>query len=121
MSDTVLTARQAGVTEITLNRPDRLNSFTVEMHGALSAALEAAAADADCRAVLLTGAGRGFCAGQDLSDRAVAPGKEKRDLGESLQERYNPLVRRMRAMPKPIVVAVNGVAAGAGANIALHG
>ena len=71
--------------------------------------------------MLLTGAGRGFCAGQDLSDRAVAPGAEKRDLGESLEQRYNPLVRRMRALPKPIVVAVNGVAAGAGANLALHG
>jgi 2-(1,2-epoxy-1,2-dihydrophenyl)acetyl-CoA isomerase len=71
--------------------------------------------------VLMTGAGRGFCAGQDLSDRAVAPGKEKRDLGESLEQRYNPLVRRMRGLAKPIVVAVNGVAAGAGANIALHG
>jgi 2-(1,2-epoxy-1,2-dihydrophenyl)acetyl-CoA isomerase len=121
MSDTVLTARAGGVRVITLNRPDRLNSFTVEMHGALAKALDAAAADETCRAVLLTGAGRGFCAGQDLSDRAVAPGGERRDLGESMELRYNPLVRRMRALPKPIVVAVNGVAAGAGANIALHG
>jgi 2-(1,2-epoxy-1,2-dihydrophenyl)acetyl-CoA isomerase len=121
MGETVLVAHDGGVAEITLNRPDRLNSFTVEMHGALADALDAAAADASCRAILLTGAGRGFCAGQDLSDRAVAPGKERRDLGESLEARYNPLVRRMRALPKPIVVAVNGVAAGAGANIALHG
>jgi 2-(1,2-epoxy-1,2-dihydrophenyl)acetyl-CoA isomerase len=121
MSDTVLVERKGAVTVVTLNRPDRLNSFTVEMHGALAAALDEAAADAACRAILLTGAGRGFCAGQDLSDRAVAPGAGKRDLGESLELRYNPLVRKMRALAKPIVVAVNGVAAGAGANIALHG
>jgi 2-(1,2-epoxy-1,2-dihydrophenyl)acetyl-CoA isomerase len=118
---TVLTRREGAVAVLTLNRPDRLNSFTVEMHGALAAALDAAAADPSCRAIVLTGAGRGFCAGQDLSDRAVAPGDGRRDLGESLELRYNPLVRRMRALPKPIVVAVNGVAAGAGANIALHG
>ncbi len=118
---TVLTRREGAVAVITLNRPDRLNSFTVEMHAALAAALEDAASDPACRAILLTGAGRGFCAGQDLSDRAVAPGGERRDLGESLELRYNPLVRRMRALGKPIVVAVNGVAAGAGANIALHG
>jgi 2-(1,2-epoxy-1,2-dihydrophenyl)acetyl-CoA isomerase len=121
MSDTVLTVREGGVTVITLNRPDRLNSFTTEMHAALADALAEAETDRICRAILLTGAGRGFCAGQDLSDRSVAPGKERRDLGASLEERYNPLVRRMRAMPKPIVVAVNGVAAGAGANLALHG
>jgi 2-(1,2-epoxy-1,2-dihydrophenyl)acetyl-CoA isomerase len=121
MTETVLTERDGGVVIITLNRPDRLNSFTVEMHAALAAALDVTETDPACRAILLTGAGRGFCAGQDLSDRAVAPGKERRDLGESLEERYNPLVRRLRAMPKPIVVAVNGVAAGAGANLALHG
>jgi 2-(1,2-epoxy-1,2-dihydrophenyl)acetyl-CoA isomerase len=118
---TVLTRREGAVAVITLNRPDRLNSFTVEMHAALAEALEAAATDAACRAVVLTGAGRGFCAGQDLADRAVAPGASRPDLGESLEHRYNPLVRRMRALPKPIVVAVNGVAAGAGANLALHG
>lgn len=121
MSETVLVSQEKGVLRLTLNRPDRLNSFTVEMHAALAAAFERAATDPACRAVLLTGAGRGFCAGQDLSDRAVAPGAEKRDLGESLELRYNPLVRRMRALKKPIIVAVNGVAAGAGANIALHG
>jgi 2-(1,2-epoxy-1,2-dihydrophenyl)acetyl-CoA isomerase len=118
---TVLSRREGAVAVITLNRPDRLNSFTVEMHAALAQALEAAASDANCRAVVLTGAGRGFCAGQDLADRAVAPGASRPDLGESLENRYNPLVRRMRALPKPIVVAVNGVAAGAGANLALHG
>ena len=121
MSETVLVERAGGVTLVTLNRPDRLNSFTVEMHEALAAAFTAIEGDQSCRCVLLTGAGRGFCAGQDLSDRAVAPGAEKRDLGESLESRYNPLVRRMRSLPKPIVVAVNGVAAGAGANLALHG
>lgn len=121
MSDTVLTAREGGVIVLTLNRPERLNSFTVEMHDALAAALDDAAADESCRAVLITGAGRGFCAGQDLSDRSVAPGTAKRDLGESLEQRYNPLVRRLRALAKPVVVAVNGVAAGAGANVALHG
>jgi 2-(1,2-epoxy-1,2-dihydrophenyl)acetyl-CoA isomerase len=121
MSDTVLVERDGGVMVITLNRPDRLNSFTVEMHGALRDALGKAAEDTACRAILLTGAGRGFCAGQDLSDRAVAPSAERRDLGESLEDRYNPLVLQMRGMAKPIVVAVNGVAAGAGANLALHG
>ncbi len=121
MSATVLVDMAEGVTTLTLNRPDRLNSFTAEMHEALAAAFAEIEADPACRCVLLTGAGRGFCAGQDLSDRAVAPGAEKRDLGESLEQRYNPLVRRMRALPKPIVVAVNGVAAGAGANLALHG
>jgi 2-(1,2-epoxy-1,2-dihydrophenyl)acetyl-CoA isomerase len=121
MSDTVLVERDGGVVVITLNRPDRLNSFTVEMHAALRNALNEAAAEQACRAVLLTGAGRGFCAGQDLSDRAVAPSAKHRDLGESLEERYNPLVRQMRNLPKPIIVAVNGVAAGAGANLALHG
>jgi 2-(1,2-epoxy-1,2-dihydrophenyl)acetyl-CoA isomerase len=121
MGETVLIEHDGGVTTLTLNRPERLNSFTVEMHGALQEALSKACDDADCRAILLTGAGRGFCAGQDLSDRSVAPAKERSDLGESLEYRYNPLVKQMRDMPKPIVVAVNGVAAGAGANLALHG
>ena len=121
MSDTVLLEREGGVAIVTLNRPDRLNSFTTEMHAALAAVLTSVEADSTCRALLLTGAGRGFCAGQDLSDRAVAPGAVRNDLGESMELRYNPLVRRMRALPKPIVVAVNGVAAGAGANLALHG
>ncbi len=122
MGDTVLVERDAGVGLVTLNRPDRLNSFTTEMHAALAAALRDLEADPACRCVLITGAGRGFCAGQDLSDRAVAPGGGSRnDLGESLEMRYNPLVRRLRGMAKPVVVAVNGVAAGAGANLALHG
>ena len=121
MADTVLVERQLGVTTITLNRPARLNSFNVEMHDGLSAALSAVESDVDCRAVILTGSGRGFCTGQDLSERAVTPGAPRRDLGTSLDERYNPLIRRMRKLPKPIVIAVNGVAAGAGANLALQG
>jgi 2-(1,2-epoxy-1,2-dihydrophenyl)acetyl-CoA isomerase len=120
-SETVLVEQQDGVTRLTLNRPDRLNSFNVEMHEALAAALQAVEADTACRAVLLTGAGRGFCAGQDLSDRAVKPGGPAHDLGQTLETYYNPLVRRIRALPKPVVVAVNGVAAGAGASLALHG
>lgn len=122
MSETIRVEVEGGVTVITLNRPDRLNSFNLEMHEAFGRALDEASSNPDCRAVLITGAGRGFCAGQDLSDRAVAPGGASRnDLGESLEKRYNPHVRKMRNMEKPVVVAVNGVAAGAGANLALHG
>ncbi|MFD1626975.1 2-(1,2-epoxy-1,2-dihydrophenyl)acetyl-CoA isomerase PaaG [Azospirillum griseum] len=108
-----------GVATITLNRPDRLNSFTAAMHADLRAALDRVEGDATVRCLLLTGAGRGFCAGQDLSDRAVAPGAAPPDLGESIETNYNPLVRRLRALPMPVVCAVNGVAAGAGANLAL--
>ncbi|MCL2913281.1 2-(1,2-epoxy-1,2-dihydrophenyl)acetyl-CoA isomerase PaaG [Shewanella corallii] len=104
---------------ITLNRPDSLNSFNQTMHKELAAALDSAATDPEVRAVLLTGAGRGFCAGQDLSDRSVAPGDTPRDLGESVEHFYNPLIRRLTAMPKPVVCAVNGVAAGAGASIVM--
>lgn len=119
MSDeTVLLDRANGVAHITLNRPDRLNSFTVAMHERLSAVLDQIEGDPAIRAVLLTGAGRGFCAGQDLSDRAVAPGQAV-DLGDSVERFYTPLIRRLAGMPKPVVCAVNGVAAGAGANIAL--
>jgi 2-(1,2-epoxy-1,2-dihydrophenyl)acetyl-CoA isomerase len=107
-----------GVARITLNRPDRLNSFTPHMHGELREAL-ARASDAQARVLLLTGEGRGFCAGQDLSDRAVAPGEAPVDLGASVEENYKPLVLTLRSLPFPVVCAVNGVAAGAGANIAL--
>ncbi|MDE2579783.1 MAG: 2-(1,2-epoxy-1,2-dihydrophenyl)acetyl-CoA isomerase [Hyphomicrobiales bacterium] len=117
--DILLQSREGGVLILTLNRPDRFNAFTVDLHAQLAAALDAARADDGVRAILLTGAGKAFCAGQDLSDRSVAPGAGRPDLGESLEQRYNPLVRRLRAMPKPIVCAVNGAAAGAGANIAL--
>ncbi len=105
------------IARLTLNRPERLNSFTVEMHAELSRALDAVEAS-DARVLVLTGAGRGFCAGQDLTDRAVAPGGDV-DLGESIEQRYNPLLRRLWALEMPVICAVNGVAAGAGANIAL--
>src|SRR5438552_3940434 len=108
-----------GIGRITLNRPDRLNSFTSAMHAEVRDALAAVKNDATLRVLLLTGAGRGFCAGQDLSDRAVAPGEGAVDLGESIDNNYRPLVLRLRALPLPVVCAVNGVAAGAGANIAL--
>jgi len=104
---------------VTLNRPDKLNAFNPEMHKLLREALEEARDEPDVRAVLLTGSGRGFCAGQDLSQRNVSADAAPIDLSVSLGSNYNPLVRRLRALPKPIVCAVNGVAAGAGANIAL--
>lgn len=107
-----------GVATLTLNRPDKLNSFTSEMHAELRDALAAIQADGSVRCLLLTASGRGFCAGQDLSDRAVAPGAETPDLGRSLESNYNPLIRTLRDLPMPVVCAVNGVAAGAGANLA---
>ncbi len=114
----ILVTRDAGFRIVTLNRPDRLNAFNDAMHEDLRAALDDAEADADCRALLLTGAGRGFCAGQDLSDRLLKPG-EKPVPRESLEKYYNPLVRKLHALPFPVVAAVNGVAAGAGVNVAL--
>ena len=108
-----------GIARITLNRPDRLNSFTAQMHAELRDVLARVTADAGVRALLLTGAGRGFCAGQDLADRAVAPGAAPVDLGESIENNYRPLVLALRNLPLPVVCAVNGVAAGAGANLAL--
>ena len=112
---TILFSNEDGIARLTLNRPDRLNSFTVEMHEEVADALSRLEG---ARVLVLTGAGRGFCAGQDLNDRAVAPG-ESVDLGESVEQRYNPLIRRLTALPFPVVARVNGVAAGAGANIAL--
>jgi 2-(1,2-epoxy-1,2-dihydrophenyl)acetyl-CoA isomerase len=103
------------VARITLNRPDRLNSFTVKMHEELRDALHNLG---EARVVVLTGAGRGFCAGQDLNDRAVAPGASV-DLGETVTQCWNPLVRTLTSLPQPVIARVNGVAAGAGANIAL--
>lgn len=106
-----------GVARITLNRPDKLNSFTSEMHAALRDALDRAEAGG-ARALLLTGAGRGFCAGQDLADLDFTPGRMT-DLGKLIDDHFNPLIRRLQSMPLPIVAAVNGTAAGAGANLAL--
>ena len=90
--ETILFEAANGAARITLNRPDRLNSFTVQMHGEVADALSKVESDSGIRALLITGAGRGFCAGQDLSDRAVAPGADGLDLGESLENRYNPLI-----------------------------
>ena len=114
----VLVDARGGYRVITLNRPQRLNSFNEAMHVALKQALDDAEADANCRALMITGAGRGFGAGQDLNDRVAKPG-EKVVLGVALEQYYNPLIRRLRALPFPVVAAVNGIAAGAGANIAL--
>ncbi|EYR78758.1 2-(1,2-epoxy-1,2-dihydrophenyl)acetyl-CoA isomerase PaaG [Shinella sp. DD12] len=115
-SDTILSALADGVLSLTLNRPDKLNAFNDEMHLALRAGFERAHADDAVRAVLLTGAGRGFCAGQDLGDRD--PKKGVPDLGRTIETYYNPLLRLIRSLEKPVICAVNGVAAGAGANIA---
>jgi 2-(1,2-epoxy-1,2-dihydrophenyl)acetyl-CoA isomerase len=108
-----------GVATLTLNRPDKLNSFTQAMHLEVRHALALTATDPSVRVLLLTGAGRGFCAGQDLSDRAVEPGARGVDLGDSVEQYYAPLVLSLKALPMPVICAVNGVAAGAGANIAL--
>ena len=116
--ETILFEVDAGVARLTLNRPDKLNSFNTQMHAEVRQALSGIAASG-ARVLVLTGAGRGFCAGQDLGDRAVAPGAQGVDLGESLENRYNPLVLALRDLKMPVIAAVNGVAAGAGANIAL--
>lgn len=114
----ILVQRQPGYRVITLNRPDRLNAFNDAMHEALRDAIDDAESADDCRALLLTGAGRAFCSGQDLNDRLLKP-DEQPVPRESLEKYYNPLVRRLRGLAFPVVGAVNGVAAGAGANIAL--
>lgn len=113
--ESILFSAENGIARITLNRPDRLNSFTRAMHAELRDALDNLG---DASVVVLAGAGRGFCAGQDLNDRAVAPG-EAVDLGETVEESWNPLIRKLASLPQPVIAQVNGVAAGAGANIAL--
>jgi 2-(1,2-epoxy-1,2-dihydrophenyl)acetyl-CoA isomerase len=116
----ILVDHKDAVCIFTLNRPDKLNSFNAEMHRELAAELEKIASDKQTRALVITGAGRAFCAGQDLSERTF-DGTTEIDLGQSLEQYYNPLVKRLRSLPIPVITAVNGVAAGAGANIALSG
>jgi len=119
----VLVTHEAGVRTLALNRPKALNSFTAAMHAELAAALAAAADDPEVRCLVLTGSGRGFCAGQDLADPSVAPnlepGATPTDVGATVERFYKPLALRIRSMPVPVIAAVNGVAAGAGANLAL--
>ena len=116
MSDTVLSTAADGVMTITLNRPDALNAFTVEMKEALLGALKDAARNKEVRVVIVTGAGRAFSAGQDLKERQ---GPDVNDLGSELRQRYNPIILAMRRLEKPIIGAINGVAAGAGISIAI--
>lgn len=108
-----------GVATLTLNRPKALNSFTLEMHAEVREAMQQVIDDAAIRCLVITGAGRGFCAGQDLGDRSVSADGGAPDLGESVEKNYNPLVRNIMNLPKPVICAVNGVAAGAGSSIAL--
>jgi 2-(1,2-epoxy-1,2-dihydrophenyl)acetyl-CoA isomerase len=115
---TILFSVDAGIARLTLNRPDKLNSFNTQMHGEVRDAL-GQLPGSGARVLVLTGAGRGFCAGQDLGDRAVVPGSAAVDLGESIDKYYKPLVLALHGLPMPVIAAVNGVAAGAGANIAL--
>ena len=116
--DNILFDLTAGIARLTLNRPDKLNSFNTAMHAEVRDALGRVLREG-ARVLVLTGAGRGFCAGQDLADRAVAPGGERVDLGESIERNYKPLILGLRNLPMPVIAAVNGVAAGAGANLAL--
>lgn len=119
MYDTILFELIGGVARLTFNRPDKLNSFTAAMHGEVSDALGHVTPADGARVLLISGAGRGFCAGQDLNDRAVAPCGGAVNLGSSVERYYNPLIRTLTSLDVPVICAVNGVAAGAGANIAL--
>lgn len=118
-ADTILLDERPGWVRVTLNRPERLNSLSIAMRDRLIATLESLRDDPDRRVILLTGAGRAFCTGQDLSERYRPPGEVMPDLGDALEAGFNRLVRLIRVMPQPVVCAVNGVAAGAGANLAL--
>ncbi|WP_418315130.1 enoyl-CoA hydratase-related protein [Piscinibacter sakaiensis] len=121
-ADALVVVSQTGaVRQLSLNRPSALNSFTVEMHKALSSALDAAAEDAGVRCLVITGSGRGFCAGQDLNEPGMAPVPgETPDIAAVVERHYVPLALRLQSMPIPVIAAVNGVAAGAGANFALN-
>jgi len=116
---TILFEVSDAIARLTLNRPERLNSFNTVMHSEVRDALASLSRDGSARVLILTGAGRGFCAGQDLGDRVVAPDGAAPDLGESIESFYKPLILGLRRLPLPVIAAVNGVAAGAGANIAL--
>jgi 2-(1,2-epoxy-1,2-dihydrophenyl)acetyl-CoA isomerase len=118
--ENILFSLDQGIARITLNRPEKLNSFTASMHGELASVLDIIESQG-ARVLVITGAGRGFCAGQDLSERQMSGEGQRVDLGETVDKFYAPLVRRLRALPMPVVVGVNGVAAGAGANVALAG
>ncbi len=117
--DVVLYELSEGLATVTLNRPDKLNSLNAAMHTRLRGVLDQIAAEPSVRAVLLTGSGRGFCAGQDLAERKRMPGEPAPDLGQTIEKNWNPLARALRYLKVPIICAVNGVAAGAGVNIAL--
>lgn len=117
--DTILFTIHDGVARLTLNRPERLNAFTRAMHADIAQALTEVEIGGAARALVIAGAGRGFCAGQDLGERKRSPGDPAPDLGETLETLYGPLMRRLAALPIPTIAAVNGVAAGAGANLAL--
>ncbi|GGU50932.1 2-(1,2-epoxy-1,2-dihydrophenyl)acetyl-CoA isomerase [Pseudomonas laurentiana] len=115
----ILFSIEDGVARLSLNRPEQLNSFNTLMHEEVRQALKTVRQSSEVRVLLLTAEGRGFCAGQDLGDRNVAPGAAAPDLGDSIERFYNPLIRTLRELPMPVICAVNGVAAGAGANIPL--
>ncbi|AYY52467.1 2-(1,2-epoxy-1,2-dihydrophenyl)acetyl-CoA isomerase PaaG [Acinetobacter baumannii] len=115
----IITEEKNGVGYLTFNRPKALNSFNVDMHREVAEVLNQWTKNPDVRCVVISGEGRGFCAGQDLGDRVVDPNAEAPDLGYSIETYYNPLIKTIVNMPKPVICAVNGVAAGAGANIAL--
>lgn len=117
--ETINVEYDQGVATIVLNRPDRLNSFTQQMHNELKEVMQMLQSCVDLRGVILTGSGRGFCAGQDLSERRSLAEGQTRDLGESLEKNYKPLVMAIRSLPVPVVCFVNGVAAGAGFSLAL--
>jgi 2-(1,2-epoxy-1,2-dihydrophenyl)acetyl-CoA isomerase len=119
MYQTIVVEKADGVAKLTLNRPDKLNSFNVEMHQELQSALDDIASDGETRCLLLTGAGRGFCAGQDLGDRAVSSDQAPPDLGMSVEKFYNPMIRRITGLKMPVICALNGVAAGAGASLVM--